>query len=93
MQTTPITAATPFFTLDYSDDSERPTLLEVRAGVPIDDALNNVSCLLESAKSVVFQAAEDNNSSPLFGAKYLLDLAEAIVDAVRSGIPQNGGEQ
>ena len=90
MQTThnAVTAAMPFF----AANPENIPLLEVKAGVPIVDALNEVACMLEYAKMAICDQADESGLQSLHGIEYQIQIAEAIVNAVIRGVEQKGGE-
>ncbi len=72
------TCAVPFSQFNYAGD----TLFNVRAGIPHDDALEQTSCLLSIALNSLGQVAQDHDSETAAGAKHLVEMAKALVDAV-----------
>jgi len=80
------TCATPFSQFNCAGD----TLFSVRAGIPHDDALEQASCLLSIALNSLGQVAQDHDSETAAGAKHLVEMAKALVDAVtNSKYPPN----
>jgi len=81
-----VTAAMPFYPLNGEDG-----LFEVRAGLPIKDALGQASCLLDVADDVVCSIGmgtyEDDGritAQYAWAVKRLIEMSKAIVDAVVS---------
>lgn len=72
------TCAVPFSQYNCAGDS----LFSVRAGIPHDDALEHASCLLSIALNGLGQVAQDHDSETAAGAKRLVEMAKALVDAV-----------
>jgi len=72
------TCAVPFSQFNCAGD----TLFSVRAGIPHDDALEQASCLLSIALNSLGQVAQDHDSETAGGAKRLVEMAKALVDAV-----------
>lgn len=78
-----VTREIPFFSCNPNGDS----LFTVRAGLPLEDALNEASCFLGAAQGVVSDAAMDLSgpehpeSRDIFAALYLVQFAKALVDA------------
>jgi hypothetical protein len=76
---TPLTTCTvPFSQFNCAGD----TLFSVRAGIPHDDALEQASCLLSIALNSLGRVAQDHDSETAAGAKHLVEMAKALVDAV-----------
>lgn len=72
------TCAVPFSQFNCAGD----TLFSVRAGIPHDDALEQASSLLSIALNSLGQVAQDHDSETAAGAKHLVEMAKALVDAV-----------
>ena len=72
------TCAIPFSQFNPDGD----TLFSVRAGIPHDDALEQASCLLSIALNSLGRVAQDHDSETAAGAKHLVEMAKALVDAV-----------
>lgn len=65
----------------FSCNPQLEPLFSVRAGIPANDALEQASCLLGSARAVASTAASESDTEAAWAAVYLLDMANAIVDA------------
>lgn len=72
------TCAVPFSQFNCAGD----TLFSVRAGIPHDDALEQASSLLSIALNSLGQVAQNHDSETAAGAKHLVEMAKALVDAV-----------
>lgn len=72
------TCAVPFSQYNCAGD----TLFSVRAGIPHDDALEQASCLLSIALESLGHVIRDHDSETAGGAKRLVEMAKALVDAV-----------
>ena len=66
-------------------------LLAVNGGIPVMDAVQAVNCLVNSAQAVTALITEDGRSNPsaLYGARYLMEMAQAIIKATN---PQGGAQ-
>lgn len=82
------TKALEFFTCN----SQQDRLFAVREGINVMSALEQASCLLDSAKAVASNAAQLQDMGMMFGAYYLIDLAKAAIDAATEGMIQEGGD-
>lgn len=83
MSTIPKTThAYPFF----SCNPQGTALFSVRPGVSSIDALQLASCFLTSARDAAYGATEHTDSSDVFAAAYLIDMAQAVVDAAIAGM-------
>lgn len=72
------TCVIPFSQYNCAGD----TLFSVRAGIPHDDALEQASCLLSIALESLGHVVRDHDSETAGGAKRLVEMAKALVDAV-----------
>ena len=63
----------------------RYTLFAVQAGVPTYDAMTQASCLLSVASSVLEQVLPETGSDAPHSAVYLIEMAQALVDASIAG--------
>lgn len=62
------------------------SLFTVQAGLPIVDALEQASNLLECVRSLSLTVAtEMGNGGEAFAAQYLAEMAKALIDACVSG--------
>lgn len=75
-----VTASYPFF----SCNSARTSLFSVNPGVPTEDALQMVQCILEDALDAMNHEEETN-----FAVHRLVTLAKAVVDATVKGLPES----
>lgn len=79
--TPPATTFHPFFTLSPNAGF----LFEVRAGVPLTEALQTASNFLAAASAAANELAEDRDDPKAFGVAYLIAMARAAVDASTEG--------
>ena len=58
-------------------------LLSVREGVPVEDAMRQSMCMLDSAIEILYAESEliEGWTGPAFGALYLLDTARAVISS------------
>lgn len=86
-----VTAAHDFYVI-----GERP-LFSVNPGIPLDEALEQASNLLECVERLTLVIGSDSASVPhgidAFAAYYLAGVAKALVDACASGVVRSGGGQ
>lgn len=79
------TARHPFFRANANGD----LLFDVRAGIPLIDALEMASCYLVSARDLCAEAAErttGENPDHAWGSYYLLELACAVLQGAISAV-------
>ncbi len=74
-----------FHTINPAGDE----IFSVNEGLPIVEALEEVSTLLSVALPVVYGVAE-NSDSDAYAAVYLVKMAKAVIDSVVSGMPIGG---
>ena len=85
------TARHPFFPCAPGAD-----FLSVREGVPVEDAMRQSMCMLDSAIEILYAESEliEGWSGPAFGALYLLDAVKGIMsscmEAVETATPAHG---
>ncbi len=68
----------------HPDSPGGQDLFSVQPGVSVIDALEQASAFLASAISIIYDAEPD--SSNVFGAAYLAEMAKGVVDACISGL-------
>jgi len=71
------TALMPFF----SCSSDGTPLFAVRDGIAFEDALNQASCLMETAESLTARAAMAADTYEVWAAAYLVEMANAVISA------------
>ncbi|MHC8396157.1 DUF3077 domain-containing protein [Pseudomonas sp. LB3P93] len=75
-----LTSKAPFHTFHSLDKSHG--LLEVRAGMPVSEALSSSSNLLVAATSILDRLLEGGmDANEIYGIRYLIDSAKAFVDS------------
>ena len=84
----PVTSSNPFCYM-----GGKP-LLSINSGVPVADAMQHVSDLLECVRSLT-QAVATQTGKPVdaFAAFYLSEMAKAVVDACQDGVTHVGAGQ
>lgn len=70
-------------------------LFTVQADVPVHDALEQASCLMDCIKKLTLAVATetDDCGGSAFAAHYLAEMAKALIDASADGIFYAGGGQ
>ncbi len=73
------TDAHPFFKCGM----DTSLLLSIREGIPVDDALMQAICLLESADQILYDQVEkaNGNCASTLGALSLLDIVKGILNS------------
>ncbi|UZE12760.1 DUF3077 domain-containing protein [Pseudomonas sp. B21-053] len=75
-----LTSKAPFHTFDSFEKSLG--LLEVRAGMPVNEALSSSSNLLMAATSILDRLLEGGmDANEIYGIRFLIDSAKAFVDS------------
>ena len=71
----------------FPANAEQRPLFAVVAGVPVNDALNQVSALLSAARDSATSSVslQEESSNHLWATVYLLDMAIAVVEATVRG--------
>lgn len=71
----------------FPANAEQRPLFAVVAGVPANDALNQVSALLSAARDAASSSPvlQEESSNHLWATVYLLDMAIAVVEATVRG--------
>lgn len=72
------TTTNPFY------QSGEGSMFSVIEGIPIDRALEQASCLLDTARASAYGA--DNEPVLIYSAGFHIEAAKAIVDSILSGI-------
>lgn len=94
---TRVTSHLPFFGCNASRDC----LFSVQPGLPLNDALETASCLLESARGAIIAREElesanaagtspnaiPDDRSAIHGAAYLVEMTKGIIDSLKAGTP------
>lgn len=68
--------------IDFMNLPGGEPLLSVRAGLPSDVALEQVSCLLASVIAVARSARDNDDAELAASVPYLAQIAKGVVDAV-----------
>lgn len=91
MSRSPVTAAHGFHVIDG-----RP-LFSVNPGLPLGDALEQASNLLESIERLTVVIGSDcasvDHRRDAFAASYLAEMAKALVDACAAGAQRARGDE
>ncbi|MDT3680304.1 MAG: DUF3077 domain-containing protein [Burkholderiaceae bacterium] len=69
-------------TLNFSKCSPTETILAVREGVPVGDAIEHASLMLCAALGALREREADDF---LCGVEHLIETAKALIDAVPTG--------
>ncbi len=78
------TSRTTAFTKFLSCNVQHQQLFSVNAGIPLLDALEQASCFLASADSIITEAAMQCDNGTVWAAAYLVEISKAIIDAAAS---------
>lgn len=74
---------------EFFKANQRDELFSVRENVSADDAMQMASCFIGSAARILMQVADAGNyedQQALYGALYLVEMAEGVVDAAVLGL-------
>ena len=63
-------------------------LFSVNPGIDAEDALNICLCFIDEAKDIATRAAE-NGAENCWAAQYMLQMCEALITSVMSGLPDD----
>ncbi|MGY4495496.1 DUF3077 domain-containing protein [Pseudomonas sp. TE3610] len=72
-------------------DSQDLPFYSVRAGIPMDDALVQISHLLKCATESAYELSDDGiaQSGLLWSALHAMEAAKALADALIDGVSRN----
>lgn len=69
-------------------------LCHIRAGIPAEEALQEASTFLASARNIAWAIQSENHSDLPYAAVCMIDLAKGLIDATLSGsIEKNQGQE
>jgi hypothetical protein len=80
----PLTKPISFFACGTAGDG----LFAVPAGIPVMDALNGASCILDISKHLANSAAEKFDNAFVWSLSYQIEMAKAALDAAISGLDE-----
>ena len=69
-------------------------LCQIRAGIPAEEALQEASTFLASARNIAWAIQSENHSDLPYAAVCMIDLAKGLIDATLSGsMETNQGQE